>query len=138
MSTALSHADAIRAVEAARAAAAEASMTAAVAVVDANGDDLVVVRDPEASWFTASVARAKARTAVRFGRPTAELAGLAESYPEVLAVAGNELGWRPVTLDGGVPLRRDGLLVGAVAVSGGLPETDRRCADAAVAVLEER
>ncbi len=138
MATALSHADATRAVEAARAAAAEVPIAAAVAVVDANGDDLVVVRDPSASWFTASVARAKARTAARFGRPTADLAELAGGYPEVLAVAADELGWNPVTLDGGVPLRCDGLLVGAVAVSGGLPETDRRCADAAVAALEER
>ena len=135
----LTHDEAMRAVAAARAAASAAGLAGcAVAVVDARGDDLVVVRDPSASWFTAEVARAKARTAARFGLPGAELAGLAEQYPEVLAVASDALAFRPVTLDGGVPVRRGGALVGAVGVSGGLPETDRRCADAAVATLEGR
>lgn len=135
----LTHDDAMRAVSAARAAAAEAGLAAcAVAVVDAHGDDLVVVRDPAASWFTAAAARAKARTAARFGRPGIEVTHLAQTWPEVLQVAADELAWRPVTLDGSVPVRRSGAVVGAVAVSGGLPETDRRCADAAVATLEER
>jgi glc operon protein GlcG len=134
----LTYDDAMRAVGAARATAAEASMGAcAVAVVDVQGDDLIVVRDPAASWFTASVARAKARTAARFGKPGVELARLAATWPEVLAIASDGLAWRPVTLDGSVPLRRDGVVIGAVGVSGGVPETDRRCAEAAVAILEE-
>ncbi|UDY24583.1 heme-binding protein [Nocardioides sp. Kera G14] len=133
----LEHDDAVRVASAARTAAAEAGQTGAVAVVDAYGDDLVVLRDHSASWFTAAAARAKARTSARFGRPCVELTGLAETWPEVFDIASDELAWRPVTLDGGVPIRRGGVVVGAVGVSGGPPEIDRRCADAAVASLEE-
>lgn len=122
-------------VDAARATAAAESLTGAVAVVDAFGNDLAVAREATASSFTAAVARAKARTAARFGRPTGDLAALAERFPEVLAIAGDDAGFRPVTLDGGVPLLRDGVVVGAIGVSGGMPDADRRCADAGAAAL---
>jgi uncharacterized protein GlcG (DUF336 family) len=136
----LSYAEALDVVTAVRAAAAEESLTGAVAVVDAAGNDLAVAREATASSFAAAVARAKARTAAHFARPSVELADLAQRYPDVLAVAADDAGFRPVVLDGGVPLFQDGVLVGAVGVSGGLPDVDRRCADrgaAAVASTEE-
>lgn len=131
----LTYGKALAVLEAARAAAAEESLTGAFAVVDAAGNDLAVGREATAAWFTGAVARAKARTAARFGRPSVELAHLAEHFSDVLAIATDEAGFRPVTLDGGVPLFRDGVLIGAIGVSGGAPEADRRCADRAAAAL---
>jgi uncharacterized protein GlcG (DUF336 family) len=131
----LTYAEALAVLQAARAAATGESLSGAIAVVDASGNDLAVAREGTAASFTAAVARAKARTAARFGRPTVELADLAQRYPDVLAIAADEAGFRPVTLDGGVPLLRAGVLVGAIGVSGGTPEADRRCADIGAASL---
>lgn len=131
----LTYDEALAVLESARRAASQESLVGAVAVVDACGHDLAVAREATASSFVAAVARAKARTSALFKRPTADLATLAERWPDVVRIAGEEGGFTPVTLDGGVPLFRDGVLVGAVGVSGGAPEVDRRCADAGAAVL---
>lgn len=74
----LTYEEALDVLTAARAAAAEEALTGAVVVVDAAGNDLAVAREACSSSSTASVAGAKARTAARFGRPSADLAGLAE------------------------------------------------------------
>ena len=107
----------------------------AVAVVDLRGADVLVSRSDGATWFTPGVARAKARTAALFERPSDELAVLREKWPELLDVVAADSGRDPVTLPGGVPLRRGGEVVGAVGVSGALPEQDLACARAAAAAL---
>ena len=133
----LTYEEAFVVLEAARRATREESFVGAVAVVDARGHDLAVAREATASSFSAAMARAKARTSALVSRPSAELASLAGRYPEVVRVAGEEAGFTPVTLDGGVPLFRDGVLVGAIGVSGGAPEADRRCADAGARALSD-
>lgn len=134
----LTYSEACAVLEAARRATHEESFVGAVAVVDARGHDLAVAREATASSFSAAMARAKARTSVLFSRPSADLASLAGRYPEVVRVAGEEAGFTPVTLDGGVPLFRDGVLLGALGVSGGTPQADRRCADAGVRAFSAR
>lgn len=123
------------AVDAALERAAASGLRVSVAVVDRFGHDLAVVRADGATWFTAGIARAKARTAATFGRPSADLAGLQADHPEVFSLAADQLPFRPTTLPGGLPLLRDGSVVGAVGVSGASPEQDVRCAEAALAVL---
>ena len=133
----LTYEEALAVLDAARRAASAESLVGAVTVVDARGHDLAVAREATASSFSAAMARAKARTSALFSRPSAELASLAGRYPEVVRVAGEEAGFTPVTLDGGVPLFRDGVLVGAIGVSGGAPEADRRCADVGARALSD-
>jgi glc operon protein GlcG len=131
----LSYHEAFAVLTAARSAVEAESFNAAVVVVDAAGNDLAVARSEASSSFTADVARGKARTAARFGRPSVDVDGLAERFPDVFAIATETVGLRAVTLDGGVPLRRAGVVVGAIGVSGGTPEADRRCADSGAAAL---
>ncbi len=119
------------AVEAALARAARDDLRVSVAVVDAMGRDVLVVRGDGATWFTPEVARCKARTAAAFRRDSAALAGLRDSYPEVLALAGDQLPFRPTTLPGGILLELGGEIVGAVGVSGATPAQDVMCAEAA-------
>ncbi|MGY1838344.1 MULTISPECIES: GlcG/HbpS family heme-binding protein [unclassified Modestobacter] len=123
------------AVVAALAHAEEIGVQVSVALVDVAGFDLVVIRAPGAPGFTAGLARRKAATAAAFRRPTAELREIHERRPEVIELAGEQLGFRPTTLGGGLPWRVDGEVVGGIGVSGATPEQDTECAAAALAAL---
>ncbi|MGY1594091.1 heme-binding protein [Geodermatophilus sp. SYSU D00708] len=123
------------AAEAALARAAEIGVRVSVAVVDLAGHEVVVARGDGTPGFTPGIARSKAATAAAFRRPSWELAEVAERRPEVLLAAGEHLGFRPTTLGGGLPVLRDGEVVGGVGVSGATPQEDTTCAEAAVAVL---
>ncbi|MEV8633773.1 heme-binding protein [Streptosporangium sp. NPDC051023] len=118
------------AVEAALTRATQDGLRVSVAVVDALGRDVLVVRSDGATWFTPEVARSKARTAAAFRRDSASLAGLKESYPEVFTLAGDQVPFRPTTLPGGILLELDGEIVGAIGVSGATPAQDVLCAEA--------
>lgn len=111
------------------AAAAEAAATAddkriSVVVVDDRGHDVLVERMDGATWFTAGVARAKAATTAAMGRPSADLAGLQATYPDLVPLIAVQVPQPFTTLPGGVPVIVDGELVGAVGVSGATPEGD--------------
>ncbi|WP_194289065.1 MULTISPECIES: GlcG/HbpS family heme-binding protein [unclassified Nocardioides] len=138
MAAAPTYAEASRVLEVALEHAGALGVCVSVAVVDLRGADVLVARSDGATWFTSGVARAKARTAALFERPSDELAVLREKWPELLDVVAADSGRDPVTLPGGVPLRRGGPggeIVGAVGVSGALPEQDLACARAAAAAL---
>ncbi|NPC97029.1 heme-binding protein [Nocardioides sp. zg-DK7169] len=135
MAVAPTHAEASRVLEVALEHAGALGVHVAVAVVDLRGADVLVARADGATWFTPGVARAKARTAALFERPSDELGVLRERWPELLDVVGADTGRDVVTLPGGVPLLRHGAVVGAVGVSGALPEQDLACARAAAAAL---
>ncbi len=123
------------AVDAALAHAATIGLDVSVAVVDAAGWDVVVVRGDGAPGFTPGIARVKAATAAAFRRPTGELAAIKESRPDVIEAVADQLAFRPTTLRGGQPVLRDGVVVGAIGVSGGTGEQDIECVEAALAVL---
>ncbi|NEK59916.1 heme-binding protein [Geodermatophilus sabuli] len=124
------------AADAALAHATTIGLAVSVAVVDAAGWDVVVVRGDDTPGFTAGIARVKAATAVAFRRPTGDLAAIKESRPEVIDAVADQLSFRPTTLRGGLPLLRDGAVVGAIGVSGGTGEQDIECAEAALAALD--
>lgn len=101
------------------------------AVVDA-GDQLVAfARMDAADIVTITLAQDKAFTALANRMPTRDLAPLvqpgAEFYGYDSTVAG-----RTIVFAGGMPLECDGVLVGAVGVSGGSNEEDQRAVDAGV------
>jgi len=117
--------------------AAREGLHLSAAVVDERGFDVAVARGDGASFSSPMVARVKARTAATYRRPSGELAGLRADYPEVLRIVGEQIGFAPTDLPGGVPVLIDGELLGAIGVSGGLPELDLAAAQHAVATLEE-
>jgi glc operon protein GlcG len=117
----------------ATAAAAEGTKngrTVAVAIVDTAGDLVYFERMDDTQAASSHVAQEKARTAVRFKRPS-------KAFEEALTSGRLAvLGLPGVTpLEGGIPLLVDGKIVGAVGVSGVTSQQDGVCAQAGVDAL---
>lgn len=121
-------------VTAARRAAEAADVTVSVTVLDAGGHLLAFRRDDRAVLISGETSTRKAYTALQLNAPTADLVDLVKpdgpfhTLPTALD--------RPLLfIAGGVPVHRDGRLIGSVGVGGGAPEQDHGFATAAVAAL---
>ncbi|MET8474076.1 heme-binding protein [Streptomyces sp. NPDC006422] len=132
--TPLSTQDAETLVSAARLAAEAAGVTVSVTVLDAGGHLLAFRRDDRAVLISGETSTRKAYTALQLNAPTAELVDLVKpegpfhSLPTALD--------RPLLfIAGGLPIHRDGRLIGAIGVGGGAPEQDHGFATAAVEAL---
>lgn len=101
-----------------------------IAVLDDAGHLMVFHRMDGAKLVATDIAIRKARTAVYFQGPTK---GLEEE------VAGGRTALLPIEgfmpLEGGIPLMVDGVLVGAVGVSGVTGSQDAQCAQAGANAL---
>lgn len=126
-----------RMIAAVEAVAREIQVALSVAVVD-SGDQLVAfARMDAADLVSIRLARDKAFSALMNRMPTRDLGPLVQPGAEFYgydALAGG----RMIVFAGGMPLERDGVLVGAIGVSGGSSEEDQRAADAAVAAFDQR
>ena len=123
-----------RIIDAAEGSARELRVAMSVAVVD-GGDQLVAfVRMDAADLVTVSLARDKAFSALMNRMPTRDLAPVVQPGAEFYGYD-SLAGGRMVVFAGGMPLERNGILVGAVGVSGGSADEDQRVADAAVAAF---
>lgn len=96
-----------------------------IAVVDAAGELVAFLRMDGAPYSSIDVSRAKARSAARFRRPTRVHDSTLTAGR--LAILGLE-GATPV--EGGVPIEVDGVVVGAVGVSGVTSPQDAQVAQA--------
>lgn len=123
-----------RMIDAAEGSARELRVAMSVAVVD-GGDQLVAfVRMDAADLVTVELARNKAFSALMNRMPTRDLAPVVQPGAEFYGYD-SLAGGRMVVFAGGMPLERNGILVGAVGVSGGSADEDQRVADAAVAAF---
>lgn len=127
--------DARRVLDAAKARARDMGKAVTIIVVDAAGLPVVLERVDDAAAFTAVVAEGKASASAFMGRDSAELQGMAERFPALVAGFATRLGGRFVALRGGVVLREDGAVVGAVGVSGATAEEDEEIARTGAAAL---
>ncbi|MGW2183490.1 GlcG/HbpS family heme-binding protein [Streptomyces sp. NPDC001732] len=132
--TPLTTADAETLVAAARRAARAAGVAVSVTVLDAGGHLLAFLRDESAVLISGETSTRKAYTALQLGAPTADLVDLVKpdgpfhTLPTALD--------RPLLfIAGGVPIHRDGKLVGAIGLGGGAPEQDHSFATAALTEL---
>jgi uncharacterized protein GlcG (DUF336 family) len=124
-----------RMIVAVEAAARDMRVAMSVAVVDV-GDQLVAFeRMDGADLVTVSLARDKAFSALMNRLPTRDLAPLVQPGAEFYGYD-SLAGGRMVVFAGGMPLERDGVLVGAVGVSGGSADEDQRAVDAAGAAFD--
>jgi uncharacterized protein GlcG (DUF336 family) len=121
-------------VTAARRAAEAAGVTVSVTVLDAGGHLLAFRRDDRAVLISGETSTRKAYTALQLNAPTADLVdavqpgGIFHTLPTALD--------RPLLfIAGGVPVHRDGRLIGAIGVGGGAPEQDHAFATAAVEAI---
>ncbi len=127
-------ASARRLIDAVEATGREMRVALSMAVVD-SGDQLVAfARMDGADLVSIGLARDKAFSALMNRMPTRDLAPLVQPGTEFYGYDSLAAG-RMVVFAGGMPLERDGVLVGAVGVSGGSAEEDQRAVDAAVAAF---
>ncbi|HET8777088.1 MAG TPA: heme-binding protein [Candidatus Limnocylindria bacterium] len=126
-----------RMIAAVEAAAREMRVAMSVAVVD-SGDQLVAfARMDGADLVSVDLARDKAFSALMNRMPTRDLAPVVQPGTEFYGYD-SLAGGRMIVFAGGMPLLRDGVLVGAIGVSGGSSDEDQRAADAAVAAFAQR
>ncbi|MGF1666129.1 MAG: heme-binding protein [Acidimicrobiia bacterium] len=102
------------------------------AVLDAGGHLVVVKRDDGAEFLRADIAIGKAWGALGMGIPGRLLAEKAAAIPQFMTALSVMSGGRMVPVAGGVLIRRDGMVVGAVGVSGDTSSVDEHSAVAAV------
>jgi uncharacterized protein GlcG (DUF336 family) len=108
-------------------------MLAAVAIVDDTGAAIVLIRMDGASPAAADLALDKAYTSAATGAPTEAFGELMLTRPGLALGLSNRP--RLLTWGGGLPVRVDDQVVGAVGVSGGPEDDDIACARAALAAL---
>ena len=131
MSRSLTLGTAERMVTVARERAEELGVLVSIAVVDRGGHLVAFARMDGAEIAGPTLAVDKAFTSVAHSVPTAELAILAAPGGPLFGLHANG-GGRYVIFPGGVPLREEDLIVGAVGVSGATAAEDASCAEAAV------
>lgn len=104
----------------------------ALAVVDRGGHPVGMLRMDGASILAGESVIQKARTAVWLGRPTATAVDIGKEWPHVylsFAVASQGA----ITLSkGGIPIQRDGQVLGAIGSAGGSGEQDAQVSLAAL------
>jgi uncharacterized protein GlcG (DUF336 family) len=96
-------------------------------VLDVTGTVCAAGRMDGSRTITYEIAVAKANTALAFQAPTAEL--VQRVKPENKIAIG-QLAPRIAFLGGGVPVTRDGAVIGSIGVSGGTEDQDVVCAEA--------
>ena len=126
--------DARRVTAAGEEKASEIGQPQNIAVVDAGGNLVSHVRMDGAWIGSVDIAINKAFTARAFDLPTADLAADSQPGGQFYGIEQSNDG-RVVIFAGGIPLKRDGEVVGAVGVSGGDGDQDTAVAEAAAAAL---
>ncbi|HTO72234.1 MAG TPA: heme-binding protein [Gemmatimonadales bacterium] len=105
--------------------------TAAIAVVDPDGGLILFLAIDGTQPASLDIAIAKARTAARFRRPTKVMEDGVAGGRHVLLSVPNAL-----MLEGGVPVKLEGRIVGAIGVSGMTSAEDGVIAAAALAAWD--
>jgi glc operon protein GlcG len=133
MKPVLSLAEAMKVIDAAVAEAKKNNVGGAIAVVDDGGHLLALGRVDGTFPAASSVATKKARTAATFRRPTSAFEDAVVKSGRVSLVAVDDM----TPLQGGVPLLKNGTVVGAVGVSGAASAAqDEEFAKLAAAVVQ--
>jgi uncharacterized protein GlcG (DUF336 family) len=122
------------AIRAARVKAVELETQMCIAIVDSGANLKAFFRMDDAWVGSIDIAIKKAKTAVFFGMPTGEIGKLSQPGCPLFGIEHSNEGL--ITFPGGLPIvDEDGVLVGAIGVSGSSVEHDHAVAAAGVAVL---
>jgi uncharacterized protein GlcG (DUF336 family) len=101
----------------------------AVAVLDAAGHPLAVLRDELASFLRPQIATGKARGCLGMGFGGRELARRAQAMPAFFDAINSLTGGEVIPVAGGVLIHNvEGLVLGAIGISGDTSDNDERCA----------
>ncbi|HEY6508577.1 MAG TPA: heme-binding protein [Vicinamibacterales bacterium] len=124
-------AEAMKALDLARAAAVKLGVGLSCAVVDSRGDLVALARMDNARFFTTDVARGKAQVSAMFGQPSGNLAqfGTNPAFANLNITAQGRL----YPVQGAVPIARGSQLIGGIGCSGGSGQQDEDAAKAGAA-----
>jgi uncharacterized protein GlcG (DUF336 family) len=121
-------------ISAARRKAEEIAVPMNIAVVD-EGNNMVGFARMDNAWLgSIDIAQGKAFTARAFDMPTRELAPLCQPGQPLFGIQASNHG-QLIVFPGGVPLSAEGMVVGAIGVSGGSVEQDQQVAEAGAAAF---
>ena len=127
----VSIADAEKAIAAARKKAVKLKTQMCIAVVDSGGVLKAFHRMDDAWVGSIDIAIKKAKTAVFFGMPTGEIGKLSQPGGPLYGIEHSNDGL--ITFPGGLPIvDADGVMIGAIGVSGSSVENDHAVAQAGV------
>jgi len=105
-----------------------------IAVVDSGADLKAFLRMDDAWVGSVDIAIKKAKTACFFGMPTGQIGKLSQPGGPLYGIEHSNDGL--ITFPGGVPIvNKDGVLIGAIGVSGSSVENDHQVAAAGVEVI---
>lgn len=127
-------ADARRVIAAAEAKAAEVGQPMNIAVVDGGGNLVAHVRMDGAWLGSIDISINKAYTSRAFDIATKDLAEHSQPGSQFYGIHASNDG-RVMIFAGGIPLKRDGRVVGAIGVSGGSGAQDQAVAEAGAAAF---
>ncbi len=105
----------------------------AVAVFDARGALKAFAAEEGTSLKRDKIACGKAEGALALGLGSRAVAAMALDRPHFVAAVGQAVGGSLVPAAGGVLIRKDGALIGAVGISGDTSDNDEACALAGIA-----
>lgn len=126
--------EARRIIEAAEKKADELGQPMNVAVVD-EGGNLVAFERMENAWLgSIDISQKKAWTSRAFDITTKDLGANSQSGDQFFGIHASNNG-KVMIFAGGIPLKQDGKVVGAIGVSGGSGEQDHAVAEAGAAAL---
>lgn len=127
-------AEALKAIEAAKKKAAKIKTQMCIAVVD-SGANLKAFHRMDDAWVgSIDIAIKKAKTAVFFGMPTGAIGQLSQPGGSLYGIEHSNDGL--ITFPGGLPIvDKDGVMIGAIGVSGSSVENDHTVAKAGVDVV---
>ena len=121
-------------IEAAEAKAAEVGQPMNIAVSDAGGNLISHVRMDGAWIGSIDISIKKAYTSRAFDIATKDLATHSQSGNQFFGIHASNDG-KIMIFAGGIPLKQDGKVVGAIGVSGGSGDQDHAVAEAGAAAL---
>ena len=117
--------------DAAQAEAEKRNATVVITVVDDGGYPIVLRRLDNTQVASVQVGIDKARTAAIYRRPSKDFEEQVKNgRVSALALAGG------VPLQGGLPIKVDGVVIGAISASGNTPQEDEEIAAAGLAAIE--
>jgi uncharacterized protein GlcG (DUF336 family) len=135
-------AEAKKIIEAARKRAEEMNAKMSFAVVDSSGHLVLVERMDGAAWITVDIAIAKAYTAVAFRligerfTDTGQIGAYFADTPSFLIALSISSHGKIIGRGGGVPIIKDGKIIGGLGISGGTSQQDHECCLAGLASLQ--
>ena len=126
--------DAKRIIEAAEKKAAEIGQPMNIAVADGGGNIVAHVRMDKAWIGSIDISQKKAYTSRAFDISTKDLATHSQSGGQFFGIHASNDG-KIMIFAGGIPLKKNGEVVGAIGVSGGSGEQDHAVAEAGAAAF---